>query len=176
MVRASKLFAYILFFILVLVYFMPKESIYFLAEKKLEKYNVVISKEVISDNGFSLKLKNGKIFYNSIESAIVDSMKIKVFLLYNSVNIQNVYLSSMASSFVPLHIDSINIRYSVFNPLNIVLSANGEFGEATGKIGVLDKNISIVLTPSELMLKKYKNTLSGLKNKENGEYEYDQTF
>lgn len=176
MVRISKIFAYILFFILVLIYFMPKESLYYLFEKELEKYGVVISKEVSSDSGFSLELNNGTIFYNSIQSANIDSINMKVFLLYNSISAQNIELSNIASSFVPLHVDNMKIRYSIFNPLNIVFSADGEFGEATGEVGVLDNYINIVVTPSELMSKKYKNTLNSLRKNENGEYQYDKTF
>jgi len=176
MVKLSKLLAYIFFFILALIYFMPKESVYYYLEKELLLNKVVLSDEEIEDSGFSLQLNNSKVSYDSIESADVENINIKIFLVYNSLSVSNVKLLDVASSFVPLHIDNINIKYTIFNPLNIVAESNGEFGQANAEVNILDRNMSVVLKPSQLMLKKYRATLRNLKKNEAGEYRYEKTF
>ena len=176
MVKISRLLAYIFFFILALVYFMPKESVYYYLEKKLLQEKVILSGEDINDNGFSLELKNSSVSYDSIQSANIEDINLKIFGIYNSLSIQNIELSGIVSSFTPLIIDTIDVSYTIFNPLNIVATASGEFGEASANISILDKNISVLLIPSDLMFKKYKSTLRNLKKNQNGEYEYDKTF
>ena len=176
MVKLSKLLAYIFFFILALIYFMPKESVYYYLEKELQKQKVILSDEEIIDSGFSLQLNNTKLSYASIESANVENINIKMFLVYNSLSVSNVKLLDVASSFVPLQIDAISIKYTILNPLNIVAESNGEFGQANAKVNILDRNISIVLKPSQLMLKKYRATLRNLKKNKAGEYKYEKTF
>jgi len=176
MVKLSKLLAYVMFFILALIYFMPKESVYYYLEKELQKQKIILSDEEIIDNGFSLQLNNTKLSYDSIESANVESINIKIFLVYNSLSVSNVRLLDVASSFVPLHVDTINIKYTIFNPLNIVAESNGEFGQASAEVNILDRNISMVLKPSPMMLKKYRATLRNLKKNKAGEYKYEKTF
>ncbi len=176
MVKILKFLAYVLFFILALIYFMPKASIYYLVEKKLQENKIILSHESVIDNGFSLKLKNADISYNSIESATVKEIDIKMLIFYNSFSVENIELSSIASSFVPLRIKSLDVKYTVLNPLNIVAKASGEFGEANANLNILDKNITILLTPSKQMLQKYKTTLSNFSKNQSGEYEYVKTF
>lgn len=176
MVKLLKLLAYVVFFILALIYFIPKESVYYYLEKELLQEKVVLSGEEVVDSGFSLQLDKAKVSYDSIESANVENINIKMFLVYNSLSVRNVKLLDVASSFVPLQIDAINIKHTIFNPLNIVAESNGEFGQASAKVNILDRNISIVLKPSKLMLKKYKSTLRNLKKNKDGEYKYEKTF
>ena len=176
MVKVLKLFAYIFFFVLALIYFIPKESVYYYVEKELLQEKVILSNEEIVDSGFSLELKSAKISYDSIQSANVESVNIKIFLLYNSLSLRNIELSSVVSSFIPPQVESVDVRYTIFNPLNITAKARGKFGEANAEVNILDRNISIVLRPSELMLKKHKSTLRNLVKNEDGEYEYDKIF
>jgi len=176
MVKLLKLLAYIIFFVLALIFFIPKASVYYAVEKKLLQEKVILSAEEIVDSGFSLQLNHSKVSYKSIQSANIESINVKMFLFYNSLSVNNIELTSMASSFVPLHIDKLDVTYTVFNPLNIIANASGEFGEAIAEVNILDRNVSILLIPSQQMLKQYKGTLRSLKKNQNGEYEYDKTF
>jgi len=176
MVKVLKFLAYILFFIVMIIYFMPKSNLYYFAEQELEKNKVIFSNEEIKDNGLSLNIDNIDVSFEGIESANVQSVNLKTFLVYNSLNVENIKLSDMAASFVPLVIENVNVSYSILNPLNVVASANGEFGEASAAFNILDSNLSILLMPSPLMLKKYKNTLRQMKKNESGEYVYVKTF
>ena len=176
MVRILKFSAYALFFIFALIFFMPKVSLYYYAEQKLAENKIIFSNESAVDNGLSLKLSNADISYDAIESANIKNIDIKLLIFYNSLSVENIELSSMASSFVPLHIKRLDIKYTILNPVTIIANASGEFGEANARLNILDKNVTILLTPSELMLNKYKNTLQSLRRNQSGEYEYVKIF
>lgn len=176
MVKLLKTFGYILFFICALVFFMPKTSLYHYAEKELEKHKVVFSNEQALDSGLSLKLSDVDISYESIESANVEVVDVKLFLLYNTISIHNIILSDMAASFIPVKVESLEVHYSIVNPLYITANASGEFGEASAKVNILDRNATLLLNPSPLMKKKYSSTLRKLKKNNQGEYRYAKNF
>ena len=169
-------FAYTLFFLSALMYFTPKSSVYFFLEEKLEQVDVVISSEDIQDSGFALNIKNANVSFKSISSVDINEANIKIFAIYNSVNFKNITLSSTAKSLAPLKIESIEVVYSIFNPLNVTIHAIGEFGESESKFNIADKSLHLELKPSKVMSQNYKNTLKNLSKTENGEFVYDKTF
>ncbi len=176
MVKLSKIFGLMVFFILALTFFIPKTNLYYLLESKLQNYNLVVSDEVIKESGFYLELKDAKIYFNSIQSAEVTKMELSTFLVYNSLDISGIKLSTLSKSFLPIDIKNINATYSIFNPLNLTVVSNGDFGVANGYINLLDKKISIKVKPSKMMLKRYKKTLKFLEKNQDGTYSYDTTF
>lgn len=169
-------FAYVLFFILALMYFTPKTSLYFMLEKELKKQDLIISNEKVYDNGFSLSLEDATLYVKGIDSAVIKETDVKLFVLYNTININDVTLTDVAGSFIPLEIENINITYSVLNPLNISIDAKGGFGEVSGGVSIVDKKLHLNLIPSEVMKKKHKTTMRQLKKQEDGSYSYDKNF
>jgi hypothetical protein len=176
MVKIGKFFGYVIFFILALMYFMPKESIYYFAEKELKNYNVIIAHEAVKDSGFSLELKHLDIYVEAIESAKVDSVSISLFGVYNTIDANNVHLTEALSSMLPVKIDKVNIRYSIFHPTEITLNAVGAFGTIDAKANLIERKVDALLKPSSIMKRKYRSTLRNFKKQSNGEYEYVQSF
>ncbi|WP_415396554.1 hypothetical protein [Sulfurimonas sp. CS5] len=174
--KLYKFFGYSLVFILALMYFVPKVSLYYFLETKLDQFAVVISSEEVLDKGFTLKIKHADLYYKSIQSANIQESNIKLFVLYNAVDFQNITLSSAAKFFVPLHVKNINIKYTMFDPLYIKADVEGEFGKANVRFSIFDKTLHLKLLPSELMLKSYVNTLKNMSKNEKGEYIYDKTI
>ena len=82
----------------------------------------------------------------------------------------------MASSFVPLKIADVNIKYTIFNPLFITGISHGEFGEASLNIDILKRKVRLKLIPSKIMKQKYRTTLRNLKKNADGEYIYDKNL
>lgn len=176
MVRITKFFTYSLFFILVLMYFMPKVNTYYLLEQELKKYDVVVNSEQAKDTGFALNIKDSSIFVKSTQSANVEDIKIRVFVLYNKIKIKNIKFSKTMKSFIPLHVDRISIKHSILNPLIVNIDGVGKLGEFEGKFHLLDRNLYISLKPSKIMLQKYKSTLKKFKKSENGSYIYEKNI
>jgi len=176
MVKLMKFFAYFTFFIVSLIYFTPKISTYYFLENYIKKHGIIISGEECRDTGFSLKIDHPTLSLKSIDAAKAKDIDIKIFALYNKVNINNIYLSSMASAFMPLKIENAKLVYSIIDPLNVNGKAYGEFGEITAKFDLIKMAIVVKLTPSKLMLKKYKNTLRKFKKTKNGGYIYEKNI
>ncbi len=174
--KISITLGYILFFTLSLMYFTPKVTLFYLLEKELQKHDVVVSNETLIDNGFSLNVNDASVFMKSIESAKIKETNIKIFGIYNSVNLNEIKLSNAAASFLPLHIDEISLRYSIFNPFNVKAYATGEFGEADASFNILDFTLHVDVEPSPKMQKEYRSTLRQLTKSEDGGYSYDKNF
>jgi len=174
--KLSKFLAYTLFFVLALMFFAPKISAYYLLEQQIKPFGVIISTEDLRDNGFSLDVESAEVSFKGIESANIEKINIKIFGIYNAIDVQNIELSSTAATFIPLHVNSAKLSYSILDPLHAHGYIEGEFGEANLAYDLLENSVHIVLQPSSLMLKNYKNTLRSLKKDENGEYVYDKAF
>lgn len=176
MVKFFKLLGYFIFFMAALVFFMPKISLYYYAEEELEKHKVVFSKEEVFDKGFSLNIKHIKVSYKSDIIADVANLDLTLYFLHNSLHAQNILLSKSMSSFVPVKVESLILKYSFLHPLSVRAKASGEFGEVSAMLDILDMNASLLLIPSKLMQTKYKKTLRMLKKNDNGSYEYAKNF
>jgi len=176
MVSVARLLAYSLFFVLVLMYLMPKSSIYYFFERQIKPYAIVINNENVKDRGLGLKVTDATVFIKSIDSAQIGSIEVDLFALFNAIDIKDVTLSSVAAAVMPLHIQEVHIRHSILNPLQITVYGEGEIGVFHASFNLLDRLLNVNLKPSETMLKEYKSTLTNLKRSEKGEYIYEKTI
>lgn len=174
--KILNFFIYLTFFIGALIYFTPKISTYYFLEQKIKPFGIIISQEILNDTGFGLKIEDATLSVKGVDGAVVENIDINFFGLYNSLDIQNIKLSSMASSFVPLKIEDVNIKYSVVNPLFITGTSHGEFGEATLNINILKRTVQLKLIPSKIMKQRYRRTLRNLKKNAEGEYIYEKNI
>lgn len=174
--KMTKFLGYSLFFILALMYFTPKVSVYYFLETMLIPHAVAINSESVVDNAFTLSVNHADISVQSIESANIAEINVKIFALYNRVEFKDITLSATSQAFVPRHVESANISYTLLNPLNVVAKINGAFGEADVKFNLIEKALHLKVKPSDLMLKEYKSTLQNMSKNENGEYVYDKNI
>lgn len=171
--KLCKFFGYSVFFIVALLYFTPKVSLYYFLETKLNQLNIVIGLEEAVDNGFTLDLKHQTVYYKSIQSATIKEANLHFFILYNALNFKDITLSSIAKSFFPLYIENATIQYTLFNPLYLQVAIDGEFGKSNVRYSILKRTLHIELLPSDLMLNSYMNTLKNMHKNKEGEYSYD---
>lgn len=174
--RFLKFIAYSLFFILALMYFTPKVALYYFAETKLKPLGVIVSGEGVEDNGFTLSISDAVISVKAIDSANIKDIDIALFGIYNKIVLEEISLASTAASFVPVDVEFVYITYSIFNPLYITAYSKGGFGEVEVDVSLLDKKLYLHLEPSNLMNRKFRNTLRNLKKSNDGGYEYAKTF
>lgn len=173
-VKLSKIFGYALFFLLALMYFMPKSNIYYFLEHELDNYGVVINNEEVIDSGFSLNVLKADINVKSISSATIGSTNIKIFGVYNNISLEDIKLASVAASMVPTNVKRVDINYNIFNPFEVTANALGAFGEADVSFDLLEMSIHLKLNPSKKMLSSYSGTLRNLKKTKEGVYVYDK--
>jgi hypothetical protein len=168
--------SYFMFVLFALALFIPKSSIYFLLEQELVKKKLVISNETPIENIFSLELEDAELSFDGVDFANVKSVEFTFFGVYNSIHLQNIELSSLVQGFLPSGVADISLNYTLANPFVVSGSAKGDFGEAEVKLSLENMQVRAVVQPSELMQKKYTNSLYRLKKEVNGEYSYAKTF
>ena len=171
-----KFFGYVLFFLLALMYFTPKVNLYYLLESKLKEKSIIIDKETLRDNGFTLSINNAKVNVKEIQSAKIEVINIKIFALYNSILLKNIELSSVASSIIPTKIAYVDVVYNILNPLQVKVKSVGDFGEIVVNLKILDGIFHLELNPSKVMLVNYRQTLRMFKKTQEGVYIYDKTI
>jgi len=176
MVRVGKFLVYLLFFITMVLYFLPKENLYFLLEQELAKKEIFISNEEIKEKAFGLELQNATISYEGIEAAQLKSLDINLFLLYNSLDLQEIELSSLIANYWPQKIQECHLSYSILSPLQIEGVAQGVFGTIEAHYMIKEATLTVILHPSKIMLKKYRSTLRYFKKLKNGEYSYEKSL
>jgi hypothetical protein len=174
--KLSIFFGYVFFFLFALALFIPKSSIYFLLENELANKKVYISQETLKEHIFTLEIEGANISFDSVELAQVQNVEFTFFALYNSIELKNMQLSSLLTSFLPSQIETIEVHYTVFNPLVVSISALGDFGSMQAQFSLKELKIQALIEASELMKKEYKDSLSTLIKNENGEYSYAKTF
>lgn len=169
-------FAYLLFFLLTIVYFAPKEGFYYLFEQKLKPYGVVVSEEKIKEKGFGLRIEDADIYVQSVQSAKISSVDVSLFLLFNRIEIKDIKLNDISAAFIPTKIDEISVDQSIADPLALHVKAYGDFGEIEGRFTLLDSHIRAVLKPSKVMYQKYQNALRLFVRDSKGEYIYEKNI
>ena len=118
--------------LLFLVLFSPKQEIYYLLEKKLEKEGIVISNEKFSDTLFGLTINDADIFVKGINMAKVKSLKLNIFFLYNQLSIEGIETDKGVHKFVPKSIDRVTATFSILKPYKVAVDGNGSFGSTIG--------------------------------------------
>jgi len=174
--KLLKFLGFSLFFILALMAFIPKASVYFLLEKELKNFEVVISKESLQENLFSLDITNLEVSAKGIDSALVQEAEVTLLLLSNTIELHNIKLSSLVESYLPSKIEYFQVNYSVLNPLNVTAVGHGGFGEAKASFDLSSRALEVRLKPSKKMLSSYRSSLRKFKKSDKGEYVYAKTF
>lgn len=167
---------YTLLFFAALLFFTPKENIYYFAEEQLKPLGVIISQEETIDHGFTLEVKEARLYVQKIKGAVIGSLTVKLLGVYNHIVASKVILDPTFEKFFPPAIEQIDLRQSLINPFNINATATGDFGEAEATVSLLERSASVVLKPSTLMRKRYQNTLKALTRTKEGDYRYEYQF
>ncbi len=131
------------------IIFMPKDNLYFTLQKYLAKEKIYINSKIKSN--LKLTLYNGTIYQNDIDFAYFKKIDIMPFLLYNNIKVKNLKIN-----FQNYKIKTLNITYSILNPVKIYISGKSSFGIISGEINLLKRFIRIyILNLSDVNLKTF---------------------
>ena len=134
----KKFFIFLIGFFLGVLIFMPKDNLYYTAQKFLSKENIYINSGI--KNGIFLDLYNGKIYKNGIDFAEFKDIKIIPYFLFNQIRAKNININ-----FQNLKINHLKITYSIINPIKIYISAKANFGIITGEVNLFKRFIKIYI-------------------------------
>ena len=158
-----KGFIYVIFFIAMLVAFLPKENLYFLAIDKLKQNKIDLVQNNINSDLFSLQLDKLKIYYENIAVSDISSIDLDLFLYQTNININKIVVDDSFKKFTPSKIDYININHSILNPLHITIDVKFKQGKAIGDIDLLNNKINLELKVSKRFKTEYRYLVKQLK-------------
>ena len=95
-------------FIFTLLVFIPKENIYFLIEKELNKYDIVLSDELFKSTLIGFSLKNANLYVKGVKITKLDSVNISLLGAH-------VFSKEVGSLYTKLDVDAKNLVI-YFNP------------------------------------------------------------
>jgi hypothetical protein len=160
---------------LLVVVFLPKASLYFLAERHLKPLGVVISGERVQDLGLGLRLKGGRLDYNDMHIADLNQSTLWLSFGYNRFELAPFELGSDLASLLPDRIERVRITHTLLMPHRIFLDAKGGFGQARGEVNLLDRNLSITLEAPGEIQRQYRQFFNQMRNTEEG-FVYELAF
>ena len=169
--KAVRFFLYTILILFFLIFFAPKEQLYFYLEQKLQDNKIVIYQEKVQPTNIGIVLKDGLISYNKIFIRLFSDLSIGSYWFKTNITINNFFIDKDYKFFIPSKIDKIDISHSLLNPLNVIIVASGEFGKLNGSYDLISNKLKLNLTPSETMKTKKELLKFMLKTKDGYKYE-----
>jgi len=72
--KLFKILLYPILFVVLCLAFLPKQNLYFLGEKELKKYDIIISDEKFTPSLFGFKITNASIYIQGVNIAKIDNL------------------------------------------------------------------------------------------------------
>lgn len=167
-----KKIAMVLFLIwFTLIFFMPKEEIYFSLEKELVKHDIALNEESRTEGIFSLRLKNVTVYVKGIPLATVEELDFFTLFFYSSISFERLMIDESLKSMTPTEIEKLLISHAFWMPLSLSIEAEGSSVESTGKVNLKNRTLHMDINDSK-PLEMFK---SKLKQGEKGWY-YETSF
>lgn len=170
-----KFFAYLIMMLALIIFFLPKVNLYYEAEKFLKAQKVTISEEKVLDRGISLQLEDGSIYYDKLNLASIGLIHFSPWMVYNSLEFNEIRVNEGLADFLPETIDHITIRHVVYNPTKVSLRGESAEDYFYGEVDLLKRVLQLHLRLDSGSERKYQNILKKL-SKEEGGYLYEYQF
>jgi len=141
MVKKFFILLFVLWF--AILFFMPKQALYYKLEEILLENDIKINEKNIEEGLFSLTLHDSKVYVKGIELATIEKIDFFTLLFYTKVEVNKLVLDPSLKNVAPTHIDEIKIAHAIWNPLNVSLDAQGSFGNVNGQASLLERHIRV---------------------------------
>jgi len=159
----KKILLFILGLFIGILFFMPKDNLFFTAQKYLKSYNAFINFKHIDNSLFYLTLSNVDIFYKDMKAIKIDEVKMTPFILFNQVTFKNLKIANN-------NFKLIKANYNILHPLKIIIKGFSNLGKIDGYLNLESHKLKIYILDS-----KNKELQKMLKKDKKG-YFYEQTF
>jgi uncharacterized membrane protein len=124
-----------------ILFFMPKQALYYKLEEVLLQNDIKINEQKIEEGLFSLTLYNSKVYVKGIELATVERIDFFTLLFYTKVEVNQLLLDASLKNVAPSKIDELEAVHAIWNPVYLSLDAEGSFGNVSGQVSLLEKHI-----------------------------------
>lgn len=175
MKKVMKFFSYLVLMLALLIFFLPKLNLYYAVEAILEKKKVYISDEEVLDRGFSLELRQAKLFFDKLPLAEIERIQLLPLVFYTTFDLTNIRINEGFSDFLPQEIHSVHVEHLFYNPMKVKFKGTNEDSHFYGNIDLLERVLSVHLRLSAKSEQRYATMLRKL-SKEEGGYFYEYKF
>lgn len=173
--RWLKRLFWVIFFFWIIIAFLPKSNLFYLAENYLQKQKIIFNNEKLSDKFGIFTIKEAQVFYDGLHVGDIDKISILPTIFYNSLAIENASFTNAMKQFVPQNINALHVRHTLFYPIVAFISSSGDFGEIKGDVNFYTRKVKLVLTPQKDFATKYSAIASQFKKQEDT-FIYETSF
>jgi hypothetical protein len=159
----KKVILFCVGFLLGVILFIPKEELYYTFQSFLKDKQIFINSSVKSN--IKLSLDNGTLFYRGADVLKFKKVDIYPFLVFNQIDGENIVFNVGNYK-----ITSLKIIYTLFYPIKVFISAKSNFGDISGEIDLIKRDIKLYI----LNLKN--NSLKSILKKDEKGYFYYAKF
>ena len=164
-----------LLFVYLAIALLPKESLFYQAERLLEPMKIYVNEADLSDRLLNFKLHEATILYQDVEAATIEGISLTTLLFYNRLSLTPFAIKEELAAFVPPKIATLSITQHILMPHKISIEAAGDFGTATGYVDLFERKLHIDIVFSSLVSRDYPALLKMVKHNAEGYY-YEQAF
>jgi|GEM_PF-6461156 len=132
-----------------ILFFMPKDSLFFTLQKELAKKNIFLTAQT-SLTPSTLNLDEMKLYYGKLDIATAKTGAIYPFLFLNIAHIDDINLSLGNYT-----IDRVSALHTLLHPLKISLSGKSNFGSLDGAIDLARHELKLYVESPTPDIKPY---------------------
>ncbi len=154
-----------------LLFFMPKQELYYTLEKELAQQGVEINEESINEGIFSLTINNASVYVKGIKIATIEKVSFFTLLFYTKAEIDNLLLDDSLKAMAPQHTDKVLLTHSLLSVWTVPIHAEGSFGVVDGYADLKARKVRL----NFIETKEIDSIKSQLKKDKKGWY-YETSF
>ena len=133
----KKFLLFLLGFFIGIIFFMPKDNLYYTFQSFLKKQNIYINSK-IDLSLFSLTLKNGIIYYHGMDISKFKNINILPYIVYNEIDFKNVNINIGNYKII-----SLKAFYTLFYPMKIFIKGKSNIGILNGYINLIKREVKL---------------------------------
>lgn len=171
-----KTIIYLLVFIYLIIYFLPKEQLYYFGLQEANNQEITVSNETFLNKEFGFSIKDANVQIKGIESATVKNLDTNILLFNNTIRANDITISASFKKFVPSSIENISIQHSIMNPLFVNIVFDGKDYRGDGYYDIVNQTLVINLYPSNKFVRTYSMLLKQMKKINAKEYRYEYSL
>jgi len=158
-----KSLVYFLFFLMMLIAFLPKENIYYFALEQLNNKKIELNQNKIDDGYFKFIVDELQIKYDGLKVSDISNVEFDMFIYQTKIDISNIKVDNSFSKFVPNKIDTLTLSHTIINPLSIDINSKFNLGFCTGTIDLLNRVVKLDIVVAKAFKTKYRYIVKELK-------------
>ncbi|MBD3809333.1 MAG: hypothetical protein IE884_02245 [Sulfuricurvum sp.] len=169
-----KKFWYLLYVIVVMIVLIPKKELYFSAEALLQKDEFYLSGETLSAGWFWQDIEHVRVLSGMSALAEIERIRIVPWIVVNDLYFDSIKAVDGFALFFPGQIERARLRYALWNPLNVSVDIDGDFGHAQGSFNLSEGKLLLYFDALPQM-RRYPLLVSKLRS-QGEKLVYERTF